>query len=665
VLEALGGRHPDCRENAEHQEASSNNRWCVSQGVPDAVFGFGTDVIVNLGAAANMWGDDLSDRQARGFLLLGRLKPSLTRRHARADLQLLWGHLAAAYPEAEQNRFAELTAATVLSPDEAGKARLAAAVLIAAALLTLFIACANASNLLIALATQRRREALIKSALGAARARLVGEFLRETMVLCAAAGLAGYGIASAALGWLSRFDAPVPVFGSREIAADLHPGALVAALTVALIVMASLASGLAPALYASKPDLASALNAEVAIGGRRRGAIRNTVVVVQVAVCTLVLAGTGICLRSLHNLRQVNPGFSARNIVIAFPEVLALPEFGGLPPRQAAKLHEEVRRRVGQIGGVESVALVRSLPLGDRTWGQFFDREEIRFTDRPESARKTFVDSTVADENYFSTLGIALLAGRPFRASDVEQSPPVIVVNHFMAEQFWPRQDPIGRTVRVANGGRPLTVVGVAADGKYFDLGEAGRPVMYYALNQRYHGDLTLIARTRGDPRLWVEPISRAIRQAGIKLWISPVTMETWMNATLFLPLLISACVGGLGILGILLAAFGLYGAVSYSFSERRKELGIRIALGARPGQLMRMVVRETSAVVWFGVLVGLALAVAAAASFRSRFYGIHEAEWPVLVPVATVVVAASFAIAIAATRRWTRMNPMDAVRHT
>jgi predicted permease len=622
------------------------------------VFGFGAEVIVNLGAPANIGGVSIGDREERSLLLLGRLNPGTMGGQARAEVQTLWRQLAAAYPQAERNRTADLTSSTVLPPDEVDAARLLAAVLTAAALLVLLIACANAANLLLALATGRRQEALIKTALGASRIRLIGEFLKETVVLCASGGALGYALASVALAWLSRFDAPLPVIGFVQIAADLHPGALVAASTVALIVLASLVSGLAPALYASKPNLASALSGEIAIGGRRRGVIRNIVVVIQVAICTLVLVGTGVCLRSLHNLRQVDPGFSARRIVVLYPDI------EGLPREQGSRLQDQLRRGVQQIGGVESVSLVRSLPLGGFV-GNDFAHEEIRFTDRPASDQKTFVYSTVVDEDYFSTLGIRLLSGRPFRSTDLEKSPEVIVINHFMAEQFWPHQDPIGRTIRIAGENRLLTIVGVAADGKYGDLDEAQLPFMYHALRQHYESDITLIARTTGDPRLWAEPISRIIRQIGVKLPLPPATMEGWMNVTLFYPLLILGCVSGLSVLGMLLATIGLYGAISYSVGERKRELGIRVALGARPAQLMQLVFRETLSVAGAGVLTGLALGVAATTIFRSQFYGIHRMEWFVLVPVTAAMIAISLAIAFAAARRWTRMNPMDAVRHS
>jgi predicted permease len=621
------------------------------------VFGFAADVIVNIGGPANIGGDPIEDREARFLLLVGRLNPGATREQARAELRVLWNQLATAYPQAERNRTADLVHATVLPPDQINTARFLVAVLITAALLTLLIACANVANLLLALATQRRQETLIKMALGASRMRLIGEFLKETIVLCASGGVLGYALALAALAWLSRFDVSIPVLGSLRIAADLHPGALVAALTLALIVLASVVSGLAPALYASKPNLASALSGEIAIGGTRRGVIRNAVAVTQVTVCTLVLVGTGLCLRSLHNLRQVDPGFSARRIVMIFPDT------GGLAKEQGARLYAELRRRVGQIGGIESVSLVRSLPLGGGG-GNDFDHEEVRFTDRPASDQKTFVHSTIVDENYFSTLGIPLLAGRPFRFSDLEKMPEVIVINRFMAEQFWPRQNPIGRTILTAKGNRLLTIVGVAADGKYGDLDEPQLPFMYHALGQRYQSDITLIARTRGDPRLWTEPISRTIRQMGVKLPFPAASMESWMNLTLFYPLLALGCAGGLSALAMLLTTIGLYGTISYSVGERRMELGIRTALGAGPAQLMQLVFRETLIVAGTGVMAGLALGVAAGTILRSQFYGIHRLEWFVLAPVAMAMIAISLAIALAAGWRWAHMSPMDAVRH-
>jgi predicted permease len=620
------------------------------------MFGVGADLINNLGASTGVQSEELDNRSARRFLLAGRLKPGVTRAQARAELTALWGQLAAAYPEAERHRTVELRDTTVLPPDALSTARLLSAVLIAAALLILLIACANAANLLLALATMRRQGALIKTALGASRGRLVREFLQETVVLCAVSGTAGYLLALAPLHWLSRFDLTVPAYGSFPIAFDLHPGALVVVLTLGLIGLATVSSGLAPALYASKPNLASALSGEIAIGGTRRGVIRNAVVAVQVAVCTLVLVGTGLCLRSLHNLRAVDPGFAARNIaaVLIYPETLATTH------EQGFQAYDEVRRRVERIPGVESVSLADSLPLE----GGNGNHDEIHFTDRPPGPQKTIVDFAVADENYFSTMRIRLLAGRAFRASDREDSPDVVVINHHMAEMLWPHQEAIGRTFRIGKGKAPVTVVGVVADGKYSDLDEATRPYLYHPFRQDYRTGLFVIARTAGDPRLWLDPLFRAVRGAAMKAPMPPTTVDNWLHLALFLPMLTLACVSALAVLAVLLATVGLYGAISYSVSERRRELGIRIALGARPGQILQQVFRQTLWVSGAGVAAGLALGVAAGMVFRSQFFGVETMEWTVLAPVGMIMIALSLLIGFGAARRWTRMNPMDAVRH-
>ena len=616
------------------------------------VFGVGADVIVNLGAASNYPPEWLEQRNRRLVLLVGRLNRETTRAQARAEIATMWQQIGAAYPDKERDIATDVSEATILHPSDVRTARITSAVLIAAVLLILLVACANTANLLLAMATQRRQEALIKTALGASRARLIREFLSETFVLCGISGAIGFALAAAVLKELARFDLTVPVIGSVQIAIDLHPNAFVIALTLLLILLTTLTTGLTPALYVSKPNLASALSEEIVIGGTRRGVIRNAVVVIQVAVCTLVLVGTGICMRSLHNLRSVDPGFSARNIVASFLSYDSL----GLSKDQRLKLYDDLRRGAEQLYGVESATVADGLPLG----GESSDREEIRFTDRPPGEQKIFIDLSVGDENYFSTLGIKLLEGRPFNASDHD----AIVINHFMAEKFWPRRSAVGRTIGIGGEKRPATIVGVAADGKYDNFDEAPRPYMYLPLAQRYQDGVMLIARTKGDPKLWKQPLARMIRGLGVKVPVPPVTLENWINLTLFVPIFVLGCVAGLSALGILLATVGLYGAISYSVGERRKELGIRIALGARPGQVMGMVFRETLWVSGGGVLAGLALGVAATMIFRSQLYGIQPVEWRVLAPVMIGMVALSLGTAYLAARRWTRMNPMDAVRH-
>ena len=622
------------------------------------IFGFASDIVLNLAGSG-----DLTDRERRSVMPVGRLKPDAGLGQAGAEISALWAQLAHEYPKTDKDRTTGVAPISVLSPDELKDARLISAVLIACSLLILLIACANTANLLLALATLRRQEALIKTALGASRARLIREFLQETGVVCLAGGLIGWALASIVLNRLSHFDLNLPAFGVIPIAADLHPGFLVAVLTLALVIVASLASGLAPALYASKTNLAGALTGEIAIGGTRRGWIRGIVVTVQVAVCTLVLAGTGLCWQSLHNLRNVDPGFSARNLaaILIFPA----PE-SDFSEDHAIQLYDDIRRDVGAIHGVQSAALIDDLPLGGGNGNQ----DDVHFADRPDDpARKNTIGYSVVDENYFSTLGIPVLEGRVFRPSDRKTSPFVVVINRLMAEKYWPHQSAVGRAIRITsnriNGGKGLaTIIGVVANGKYGDLDEPYQPFLYHSLKQDYRPVATMVARTAGDPRLWFAPMMAAIRKLGFPLYLPPTTMDSWMNLTLFVPLLTLGCVAGISILAMLLATAGLYGAISYSVSDRRKELGIRIALGARPSQVLQMIFRQTLWIAGAGVLAGLALSVLAGFLFADQFYQVHPVEWNVLVLVGLGMVAVCLAIAFAAARRWTRMNPMDAVRH-
>jgi predicted permease len=280
------------------------------------VFGFEADVIINLGSNAVFSQDPqlLTGRDNRWLLLVGRLKPGVTPQLARADLLALSTQLAVAYPGTNKDRVAALTATTVLPPDARATARLISAVLMAIVMMVLLIACANVANLLLGLATGRKQEILIRSALGATRGRLIRQLLTESLILCSGGGLMGFVVASVALARFSRFNTSVPIMGTFDFATNFRTDGVVVALTLAVILIASLATGITPALYASEPNVAGALSGEAVVGGRRKGFVRNALVVVEIAICTLVIAGVGLCLRSLHNLREVNTGFSARNL---------------------------------------------------------------------------------------------------------------------------------------------------------------------------------------------------------------------------------------------------------------------------------------------------------------------------------------------------------------
>jgi putative ABC transport system permease protein len=270
----------------------------------------------------------------------------------------------------------------------------------------------------------------------------------------------------------------------------------------------------------------------------------------------------------------------------------------------------------------------------------------------------------VVDGAYFATIGLPLLAGRTFDASDRENGPSVAVINRKMAEVFWPGKSALGKTVLAGKPARPITVVGIAANSKYDDIDEALPPFMYYDLSQNYSVGINVLARTHGDPQLWLPTFGKALRDLGLKIMIDPMTFDTWVNLNLFGERMTALGVGIFSALGLLLAMIGLLGAVSYSVGERKKELGIRVALGARPGQLLGMVLRQTAMVAGAGIVIGVLLGVGATVALRSQLYRIGTVEWTVLLPVSMAMMALSLAMAYLSARPWLKVDPMEAVRH-
>jgi ABC-type antimicrobial peptide transport system permease subunit len=315
-----------------------------------------------------------------------------------------------------------------------------------------------------------------------------------------------------------------------------------------------------------------------------------------------------------------------------------------------------LRRTVAALPGVQQVALAWNLPLYGAS------QIPVHLSD---GAKTLSVSFNVVDPDYFGTFGIRVLSGRGFNSGDREGGPLVAVVNQKMAEMLWPGQNPLGKVIAAEEQPRRFTVVGVAANGKYVDFDEPLKPFLYYALSQNYRGAINVVARTSGDPRLWVEPIARALRGLGLKVLINPATLDNWTNLTLFTQRLTAGAVAGLSGLGLLLAAIGLFGSISYSVSERKKELGIRVALGARPGQLARMVLRETSVVVGAGIVAGMLAGIAATLLLRSQFYGISAVELLVLLPVGAGMLVLSLVLAYLSARPWTMIDPLESVRHT
>ncbi|MGC1620962.1 MAG: ABC transporter permease [Candidatus Acidiferrum sp.] len=599
-----------------------------------------------------------ADRSNQFLFLVGRLKPGVTRPQARADMRILSAHLAAAYPKSDKDRIAQLTEMSMLPVDSVSSAKIISTLILAIVALVLFAACSNVANLLLALASARRHEILVRAAMGATRARLIRQLLLDSTLIAAGGGMLGFLLASLGLRQLMQFKPYIPGIGLLPLTIDFRPDIRVAAATTALIFVVGLATGLVPGLYSSAPNLAGALSGELAVGGTRKGRIRQSLVAIQVAVCTVVLMGVGLCIRSLRNLESVDLGFSARNLAILTLDLHA----NGYSEEQGRQMYVRMRESAAQIYGVESIGLAGDIPLSEDDGNP----QHVHVEGSPATNEQVANISSVAvDENYFSTLGIPLLAGRTFAATDTAKGPAVIIINHLMAEKYWPGQNPIGKTARIDTGNQVETVVGVVGDGKYIDIDEPARPFMYFDLNQRYQSAVYLMARTRGNPRQWLALMSEALKKLDPQLSFQTLTMDDWKDLSLYVPRITLVCTGAFGGLAFILATVGLYGAVFYSVTERKKEFGIRVALGAAPRDLWKMILRQTSMVTGAGVALGIIGGVVASLLVRSLLYEIHPVEWFVLLAVAVTMAGMTLFTAYSAVRPWMQADPMESVRHT
>jgi predicted permease len=598
---------------------------------------------------------DWKNPQTRVLEIDGRLRPGVTREQALADVRRMARELASAYPASDRNLTAGVAPMTMLPPGEEDKALRIFSIAVAAVIgLVLFAACANVTNLLLALAGARRQEILVRATLGATRARLVRQLLLDSTIIAGTGGLLGFALATYGLSRLAGVRPVIPILGSLPLVLDFRPDVSVLAAVVALVLIVGVAMGLVPGLHASTPHLATALNGEAATSTRKSRA-RNLLVMAQVAVCTLISVGAGLCVKSLSNLQHANTGYSARNVVIFASDDM---QTRGYTEQQGRAVYERVREAVAQLPGAASISLAGAAPLG--LWDGYVVPWDV--TDHQVAGRA--IGYEIVDENYFATVGVPLLAGRAFGDADSANSPKVVVINRTMAERYWPNENSLGRSFRIEDGKQTVTVVGVVGDSAHEALDEKPWPYMYFPLSQRYWPVLHLLVRTDGNPEPLMKPLAERLRKADPNLAFAEHTLAELIRLHEFVPRLALTCVGAFGALAWLLAAAGLYGSVFYSVSERTREMGIRVTLGAEPWDLWQMVLRETGVVACGGICVGIGGGIAATIVVRSLLHGIQPVEWSVLLAVAVAIGAMALGSAYMAARPWMRVDPIEAVRH-
>ncbi|MCH8948204.1 MAG: ABC transporter permease [Acidobacteria bacterium] len=604
-------------------------------------------------------------RGARGLFLFGRLKPGYTAEQAQSNLRVIGQQLYEAHPNEWTNKKGQPRVVSVLPESQSRVPPVARGallgflgMLLVVVGLVLLIACANVANLLLARAGARRREIAVRLALGAGRGRLVRQLLTESLLLSLLAGVAGVLLAVWTSRLLMAFQPPL----SFSLALDLGFDYRVLAFAFGVTLATGIIFGLAPALQATKPNLVVALK-EVGAGGAggyRRSYLRNGLVVTQVALSVLLLAGAGLFLRSLANAGTIDVGFDPENVLLVSLDL----GLQGYDEVRGRVFYQQLQERLEKHPQIESASVARSLPLGLGGARRTVAIEGYQ----PAPGEDMEHHFNVVGPRYFETLRIPIVRGRSFTDQDSKNAPGVVIVNQAFARRFWPGENPIGKRLTAQNpqDEYPLEIVGVAKSGKYITLGEDPRPYIYYPHRQQfYQPAMDLLVRATGNPSALTDAVRGEVRALDPTLAAYSVRTLTEHMGVSLLPVRMAATLLGIfGFLALVLAAVGIYGVMSYAVSQRTHEIGIRMALGAQPRDILRSVIGQGMMLVLIGVVIGLAVALAVTRFLTFLLYGISATDPATFAGVSLLLAAVALLACYIPARRATKVDPMVALRY-
>ena len=604
--------------------------------------------------------DSLWTRNNHYLRLIGQLASGATLEQARAQARTLDVRWMIDFPE---TYFPEKPVAAVLTTFRdyvLGPTRPYLMALLGAVGFILLIACVNVANLLLVRGESRRKEFAIRAALGASRDRMMRQMLTESMLHALLGGLLGTGVAWIGVRFLVLL-APGDVPRLDEIGIDGQ----VIAFTALVTLGTGLLFGLAPALRL-RGDSADTLRD----GGKTSSAsapraARRTLVVIEVALAVVMLTGAGLLIRSLAKLRAIDLGFEPANVLTMQLTV---------PPRNYTDttkdlLLAQILERVRHVPGVKSAALEGSLPIegSDNSWSIMIDGHVAKTIAEAPSARP---DQVSAD--FFKTMGIRIVRGRANTEADRMGAPPVVVINETMARTLWPGVDPIGHTLKMFNPTAPwVTIVGVAADVRARGLQADIPPTMYFPFSQSGSSaysmptSMTLVVKAESDPTALVTPIRAIVRAAEARMPISQIsTMDDVIGRSIASRTFSTVLLGAFAILALLLAGIGIYGVISYGVSQRTYEIGVRMALGASTGSVMRLVMGEGIRLTVAGLVIGVAGGLGVVRLLRSLLVGVSPGDVPTLIAVTIVLTAVAACASALPARRATTVSPTEALRN-
>jgi predicted permease len=591
-------------------------------------------------------------RDSRGIAVVGRLTDGVTLPGARAAMTTLMRQVGAAYPEMSGNRVVTLMPVRGLVAFEEGGGEVLGvfATLMAVVGLVLLVACANVANLLLARAAHRRREIAIRLSLGAGRSRVVRQLLTESILLGLLGGVAGLLLAMWGTEGMKLLPFPPTL--------DFSPDGRVLAFTFATALATGIIFGLAPALRATRPALVPLLKDGSEGTGSSRSRLRTTLIAGQMAFSLVVLVAAGLLLRTLQNLQTADPGFTTDHVLVADFDL----QMRNYQRPAGERFYADLRARLSTLPGVAAATWVQSTPLNGSLARRYTtipgyqvkpgEREEIAFN--------------VIGPLYFKTLGIPLVAGRDFTDADRMGAQRVVIVNESMAKHYWPNGDAIGRRIQQGpNDSLPRLVVGIAKDTRHENMTSPTEPFFFLPLGQSYSATMSLVMRSSGrDAAALTADLRREVKALDNALPIHRIrTMTEMRGQSLEMQRTVASMLGAFGALALFLASVGVFGVMSYLVSQRTRELGVRIALGARPASVLSLVVSQGVRMAMIGVGVGLVLALGATRLLSGMLYGVSPTDPVVFGGVALLLTAAAALASWVPARRATRVDPVVALR--
>jgi len=607
--------------------------------------------------------ESFARRSSRGLRIIGRLRPHVSVEQAKANIDSISYQLAEAYPRSNRG--------TLQRPDEPRPVTLAPSnematfnpttrttvvrlsqLLMAVVGFVLLIACANVANLLLTRAESRRKEIAIRLALGAPRARLIRQLLTESLLLSLAGGAAGLFINAWLMDLIVLFDLP------RAI--DTSIDRTVVGFAVTISFATGILFGLMPTLQASKFDLVPALKDSMrqTMLSRKGFGTRDLLVISQVALSLLLLIGSALFLKSLQKAYRSDLGFETREALLASVDL----GLQGYTVSAQKAFESQIRERVASLPGVLSVGTTSFMPITNSGMRGAVSVEghQLREGEDPE------IDMNVVSDGYFGTMRIPLLAGRGFSERDSESAPRVAIINETMAKRYWPDQDAVGKRISLSGSQGPFVeIAGVVKTGAYRTIGEPELPYIYLPMAQNPVGRFTIIARTMTSASSLAGPLREQVRDLDKSLAVFDVkTLNEHIDEALSQERMIATLLGVFGLLALALAAVGIYGVMSYSVTQRTREIGVRIALGAQSHEIMKLVVGRGLVLTLIGVVLGLLAASALTRVVEGLLFGVRPNDPTSYIVISMLLTGVALVASFVPARRASKVDPVTALRY-